>query len=198
MTIHPGPESMPSFAKDFRIELLASRSDGNVLVSAKADADQMGRDTSLANLADLVAKQSGWRFDLSLLGPQSPPPTTTRPADAKDLNERQINTLFDDAKRLYDGGFEPYAALAAWAAFESAMRHRVRAMGRKAGYGASPRSLLNELISSGELDHGQFRDLEGLMQMRNRIVHGFEPPPIGRGAIEFLAELGSEMIAGQT
>ena len=188
VTVNPGPATLPPFAKDFQVELLAERPDSNVLVSAKSDTSEIEQDFNLANFAEIVAQHRGWRFDLTLLKP--PPPAMPRPHDVVDLTGEQIREQFQVAERLYDSRFEPQAALTAWATFESAMRYRMRALGQKAGYDASPRSLLNELISSGEIDHSQFRDLEGLMNLRNIIAHGFAPPDIGRGAIELLAAIG--------
>ena len=180
VTINPSAAALPPFAQDFKVDLkvdlLAERLDCNVLVAAKADRSEIEHDTQLADFADLIARQRGWRFDLTLLKPPPPPdPALSRPLDAEDLTAEQIKQLFSDAQRLFDSGFEPQAALTAWAGFESAMRHWMRAMGRKAGYGSSPRSLLNELISAGEIDHSQFRDLEALLSLRNVIVHGFAP-----------------------
>jgi hypothetical protein len=193
VAVNPGQDVLPPFAKNYKVELLAERPDGNVLVSAKSDPMEIERDEKLSELADIVSKQRGWRFDLTLLKPP-PPPAMPKPQDIGDLTEQQIKEQFQTAERLYDAGFEPQAALTAWAAFESAMRYRLRSLGQKAGYGASPRSMLNELISSGEIDHSQFRDLEGLMNLRNALVHGFAPPTIGRGAIDFLAEIGLKSI----
>lgn len=186
--VNPGPDVLPPFAKDFKVELLAERPDNKVLVSAKSDKSEIEQDSRLSDFADIVAKHRGWRYDLTLLKP--PPPAMPTSYDVEDLTEDQIREQFRVAEQLYDSGFESQAALTAWAAFESAMRYRMRAMGQKSGFGASPRSLLNELISSGEIDHSQFRDLEGLMNLRNVIAHGFAPPPITRGAIEFLAAVG--------
>ena len=36
VVVRPGPDDLPPFAKDFKVEILATRADGNVLVSAKA------------------------------------------------------------------------------------------------------------------------------------------------------------------
>jgi hypothetical protein len=193
VAVNPGEDVLPPFAKKYKVELLAERSDGNVLVSAKSDPMEVEKDEKLSELADIVAKQRGWRFDLTLLKPPAPP-DPPKPQQIGDLTEQQIKERFQTAERLYDAGFEPQAALTAWAAFESAMRHRLRSLGEKTGYGASLRSMLNELITSGEIDQSQFRDLEGLMDLRNVLVHGFALPPIGRGAIVFLADLGLKLI----
>ena len=75
------------------------------------------------------------------------------------------------------------------------MRHRVRLLGGNAEYGTSPRSMLNELISSGEFSHSEFRDLEGLFNLRNIIVHGFSVPEIGRGTVSLLVDTTRKLLA---
>ncbi len=193
VTVNPSLTKLPPFAKGFKIELLAERPDGNVLVSAKPSTAEIERDTTLADLADVVGRYPGWRFDMTLL--QAPePPARSAPRDATDLTRAQIEKMLGDAQKMYDSGFKPQAAITAWSAFESAMRHRLRSMGQKAGYGTPPRSMLNALISAGEIDHGEFRDLDGISNLRNVIVHGFEPPPVGRGALEFLGALAHRLL----
>jgi hypothetical protein len=42
--------------------------------------------------------------------------------------------------------------------------------------------MLNELYSGGQLSGSEFRDLEGLYQARNAIVHGFTPSTLEKNA----------------
>ena len=193
MTERPDVGELPLFAKDFKVELLAERPDGNVLVSVKTDPGEIEKDTSLADLAELVGKQPGWRYDITLLKPPEAPESLWR-GNADELSEAQIEKMLGDAGLLFERGFEPQAFLTAWAAFESTMRHRLRAIGHRAGYGSPARTMLNELISSGEIDSSEFRDLEGISKLRNVIVHGFESPPIGISSIEFLGMLSRRFL----
>jgi hypothetical protein len=192
VVVNPGPDVLPPFARDFRVEILAKRPDGNVLVSAKASRSEFERDPNLAHYAEVIEKHRGWRYDVTVLGPPPPAPS---PRDVNEASEAEILKALDDAERLVGEGFASQAVLTAWSAFESAMRHRLRALGVDAGYGTSPRSMLNELISAGALSHGEFRDLEGLANLRNIIVHGFSVPEIRPGAVSFLADTTRRLLA---
>lgn len=192
VTISPGKDVLPPFAKDYQVELLAERPDGNVLVSAKPSAVEVGRDASLVDLADIVAKQPGWRFDITLAKPPAPS-SEPKPRDLTDMSREQIEQSIKTAQTLYDGGFKPQAVLTAWAALESAMRHRLQSLGERADYGA-PQGMLNALISAGEIDHGEFRDLEDISRLRNTIVHGFAPPPIDHVAVEFPGAIAHRLL----
>ncbi len=183
--LNPGPADLPDFAKDFKVEILATRPDGNVLVSAKESSRDFESDAALPGYAEAIEKQPGWRYDVFVL---APPPPMTQPRDANDASEAEIQTLIGDSDRLHQAGFAPQAVLTAWAALESAMRHRLRALGVKTQWGISPREMLNDLYSSGILSHSEFRDLEGLFRLRNIIAHGFSLPEIGDGAATFLCD----------
>ncbi len=189
--VNPGPTDLPSFAKDFKVEIVAFRPDGNVLASAKGSTLEFERDQNLSRYAEVIENQHGWRYDVFVLGP---PPDTAERQDIADAPEEQIYKALDNAVRLYHEGFGPSAVVMAWAALEAAMRLRLRSLGTKAEWGTSPRSTLNELISLGVLSHSDFRDLEELYRLRNIIVHGFSTPEIGADTVPFLASTARRLL----
>lgn len=186
VVVQPGPDDLPDFAKDFVVEVLATRPDGNVLAAVKKNSSQFYADSNLPKYAAVIDKTPGWRFDLVVLGKDKLPPADLR--DAKEPSEEDIRRQLDDAERMFEAGFAPPAVVAAWAALESAMRRRLRAEGEEADWGTSPQTLLNELYSSGVLLHGDFRELQGFFQLRSLVVHGFSPPLIENNTLHFLAE----------
>jgi REase_AHJR-like len=191
VTLNPSAADLPSFAKDFKVELLATRPDGNVLVSAKASNREFERDTALSGYAEIIEKHPGWRYDVFVLAPPVP---KMRSSDAADASEDEIRKLIGDSDRLLQAGFAPQAVLTGWAALESSMRHKLRAMGNKAAWGSSPQEMLNDLYSSGALSHTEFRELEGYFRLRNVIAHGFSVPEITPSAITFLAETARRLL----
>src|SRR6266446_409939 len=95
---------------------------------------------------------------------------------------------------MLEAGFVQQGLIAAWAVLEVAMRRRLQAEGEQAGWGSSPRTMLNELYSGGVLQSSVFRDLEGLFQTRSAIVHGFTTPVIENSAVQFLAETARRLL----
>src|SRR5436305_13010824 len=51
VTLNPGPADLPDFAKDFKVEILATRPDGSVLVSAKESNRDFESDPALSGYA---------------------------------------------------------------------------------------------------------------------------------------------------
>jgi hypothetical protein len=189
--LNPSADDLPSFAKDFKVEILASRPDGKVLASAKASSSEFEKDKNLSRYAEIIENQRGWRYDVFVLGPPAAVPDLP---DISDATEVQIEQMLSVADQLSQAGFGPQAVVASSAALESAMRHRLRSIGEKADWGASPRSMLNELVSSGILTHGEFRDLEEVSRLRNMIVHGFAIPEISPDAVPSLARTARRLL----
>jgi hypothetical protein len=192
VVIRPGPEDLPAFAKDFKVEILATRDDNSVLASAKKSPEELEADPNVARYAEITSKQPGWRFDLFVLGSNNQAPPEKR--EAKELSEEDIRRYLEDVERMLGAGFVAQALVAAFAALESVMRRRLRAAGEEAGWGTSARTMLNELYSAGALSHSVLRDLEGLYQLRSAIVHGFAEPAIETSGVQFLINTARRLL----
>jgi hypothetical protein len=167
----PGLADLPPFAKDFKVDILAKRGEGGVLAQVKRNRKQLADDPDTSRYAEITNKQPGWRFDFFVLEAESP--LAREPQDGQEFSGEDIRKALADVDQLAGSGFHRPAVITAWAALEAAMRMRLRAAGEDAGWGAMPRSLLNELYSSGVFSEDEFLQLEKLSHLRNQIVHGF-------------------------
>jgi HEPN domain-containing protein len=193
VTSWPTAEDLPEYAKDFTVELLGKRGNEGVLVSVKKDRGEVAADPNLTRYAEVTHAQKGWRFDLAILEAEKP---NAKDIDgAMDFSEQDVERSFSESLDLVDRGFLRPAVITAWAAFESAMRQRLRAAGERAGWGSSPRSMLNELYSNGMIDRDEFLRLEALSRLRNQIVHGFVSTVGSEAeAVPFLCGVGRRLI----
>ena len=192
VTIRPNPEALPSFAKDFKIEILGKRGTEGVLVAVKKNRDEVAADSNLTRYAEITGLQKGWRFDFAILEAENP---SSREIDgARDFSEEDIEKSFAESLDMVRLGFLRPALITAWAGFEAAMRLRLRG-GRTGRLGAPPRSMLNELYSNGVINVEEFRKLETLARVRNQIVHGFISPLASEGeAVQFHCDIGRRLI----
>ena len=193
VVLRPGPDDLPPFAKDFKVEVLATGADGNVLTSAKASPLEVEADPNLSRYAEITEKQPGWRFDVLVLGPDDGLPKVER--QASEPSEADIRRTLDEVERMLQAGFSASSFAAAWGALEAAMRRRVRAGGGEAGWGTMSRTMLNDLYSSGAISTSVLRDLEGLFQVRSAIVHGFSATAVDPGAVRFLVDTTRLLLA---
>lgn len=192
VVVRPGPDELPPFAKDFKVEILATRDDGSVLASAKKSASDMESDPNVPRYAEITSKQPGWRFDIFILGGDSPLEKDGR--KAREPSEDDIRRALDEVEQLRRAGFLAASFATAWAVLEAAMRRRLRANGEEAEWETMPRTMMNELYSDGVFSNSTFRRLEGLFRLRSEIVHGFAAPPVEPSAVQFLVETARRLL----
>mgnify|MGYP001147952002 CR=1 FL=1 len=191
VVLHPGPDVLPDFAKDFKVEILAERGNRGVLASVKETLADVARDDDLPRYAEAIDQRPNWRYDLSVLGPM---PTVTREPQAEEASDEEIAKALDDADRLLDAGFPPLAIISAWAATEAAMRRRLRSLGEKADWWTTARPLLDGLFAAGEFSFTELRELERLDRLRDVVVRGFATPDVGRDDVETLRQTARRLI----
>jgi hypothetical protein len=193
VVVRPEQKDLPDFAKNFKIEIVARRADGSALVSAKKSPKELEADLNVAQYAGITEQQPGWRFDVVVLGPSD---ETEMPAkrDAEEPSEQDLQNQFDTVRRLLDANVNQQALVLAWSVLEAAMRRRLQAEGEEAGWGSSPRTMMNELLSAGALTNSEFRELERLFQARTAIVHGFTMPRIEPGAVNYLLDAARKLL----
>src|SRR5208283_2127470 len=103
VTIRPNPEALPSFAKDFKIEILGRRGTEGVLVAVKKDRDEVAADSNLTRYAEITGLQKGWRFDFAILEAENP---SSREIDgARDFSEEDIEKSFGESLDMVRLGF---------------------------------------------------------------------------------------------
>ncbi len=189
---YPTPEVLPPFARDFKVEILARRGNEGVLVAVKKNRAALAADSNLPRYAEVTQTQPKWRFDLAVL--EGGDSTGPRGSDSRDFSSDDIKKSLEDAEKLVGLGLHRPGVITAWAALEAAMRMRLRAAGEQAGWGTSPRVMMNELYSSGIVSADEFHELEKMFELRNEIVHGFASPSPDSKAVEFLAGVGRRLV----
>jgi hypothetical protein len=191
--VRPEPKDLPDFAKTFEVEIVARRTDGSALVSAKKSPKELEGDPNIAKYAEITEKQPGWRFDLVVLGPNEETKMPDK-RDAKEPSDEDLDHQFGLAQRFVDASLNHQALVLAWSVLEAAMRRRLQAEGEEAGWGSSPRTMMNELLSAGAFSNSVFRDLEGLFQARSAIIHGFTLASIEPSAVNFILEVARKLL----
>src|SRR5206468_2050575 len=94
VVLRPGPDDLPPFAKDFKVEIVATRADGGVVASVKASAKDFETDRELSRYAEVIGKYPQWRYDVFAVGP----PEASSPEDkreTRDLTEAEIGKALD-------------------------------------------------------------------------------------------------------
>jgi hypothetical protein len=188
VVLHPGPDNLPLFAKNFKVEIVGQRGTEGVLVTVKKNREELQADAEAPRYADVTASHTGWRFDFVIL--EAEPQMARELRGAQELSDEHFHQLLYYVRELVGKPYMNLAFITAWAALEAAMRRRLRAAGEKAGWGTPPRQMLNELYSAGIFSREEFTRLEFASRVRNEIVHGFvTSPEVKADFVQFLVDI---------
>ncbi|HVX10731.1 MAG TPA: hypothetical protein VHC22_06085 [Pirellulales bacterium] len=193
VVVRPEANDLPDFAKTFKVEIVARRADGSALVSVKKSPKELEADPNVPKYAEMTEMRPGWRLDVVVLAPNDETKVPDN-RDAVEPSEEDFREKFETVQRLLDADVNQQALVLAWSILEAAMRRRLQAEGEDAGWGSSPRTMMNELLSAGVLSNSDFRDLEGLFRARSAIVHGFTTPIIEPVAVNFIIEVAHKLL----
>jgi hypothetical protein len=133
----------------------------------------VGGRTSVAEryreIAELVKREPGWRFSLVYVNPDRPDEVLDAPLPSI----AQLQARLHNADSLVESNQIEAAFLLLWSALEGVLR--------LIGHNANPpleslpsSTLFRELYSAGEISRESFESAMQLLQVRNRLAHGFQ------------------------
>jgi hypothetical protein len=173
----PGPDAVPFDLGGYRPSLLASKGDEHHIVEVKTPGTHFTVDR-LQELSEEVSRHPNWRFFLVTADDLAP---GEFPASAVLLSWEQLEERFQKAGRLLELGGSEAALLALWAVLEGMLR--LQAERASLPIERLPSSaLINHLYSHGELSMDQFDEALLLLDLRNRVTHGFATPDVDKAA----------------
>lgn len=177
-----GPDrwlNKPSFLGDIVPDLIAERDDDKVVIEIK-DAAAVRGSNDIVEIAERVAKQPGWRFELIALRTIDP---SLRP---------DLAFAGESVARLVEDGFLKPAYVMVYAAIENIIAswgaHRKR---RPADL--SPTDALKQLVVKGVIDQPTYDAVRLARARRNALMHNPAESEPERGDIEALLRVGSNL-----
>lgn len=163
----PGdPHGVPDFLGDLAPDFIAERPDDKVVVEIKR-ANAVPGSNDLVEIADRVASQPGWRFELIAL------------SDASTITQPDLARSTDEVRRLLDQGFAAPAFVFAYAVLENLLAHAALREGINPA-DATPAGLVRDLVVRGVLDEQSRQDIADARTRRNTLAHdpGALPPAV--------------------
>jgi len=190
VVIHPRREQLPSFAKPFVVDILATKGDQSVLAVVRRKRRDLADEALLSQLAEITNAKPAWRFDLVITEPESP---IEKVADkAREPTREELSRMLERARVVGTKGFPEMALVSAWAVLEAAMR-RLRDDGELYGQ-TTPTELLVTLYSNGFMSRREFDRAKAAWRLRTEIVHGFVRPKVAAALVDDVMALAKKMI----
>jgi hypothetical protein len=188
----PASALVPPFARNYPIDLIASKADEKVLVQIKEDRQQLRDDQAAIALAEVIKNEPRWRFDIVVINP------TAALRLAPDAAEPSLDGIEENlvaAEQMSRSGETQASYVISWAALEAAMRHAAR----RAGIDVKspvPSFLLRALYAGGLLGRSEFDELNQAIKTRNAVVHGMTTPAIKPAMSQYVLGIARKLISG--
>ena len=183
VSVRPSVDDLPSFLKEFRPDIIAMSPEGNVVIEVKPypqfDAEEA------RELAEVVERNPGWRFDVMLV---NPPVAPDIPAQERLADDEQVTRMLENAETLSKEGHVEAAGLIAYSALETILRRLAQSKAPQIERQSSSR-VLKELYSLGKIHPDTFEKLLPLMEFRNAVAHGFRPRNAAPSIPEMIDEI---------
>lgn len=186
VVVEPLAETIPGFGSNLRPDLLIAKGPERIVIEVKTRGALRNSD-SVRRMADALAKQPNWKFELVVLEDSAAEPSPVVDAET-------IHSQLSSASLLLDQGQLPSAFVLVWIATEAALRKLAAVGGLKIGEG-SPVQLIREMMFNGLLDRPDYDLLSSHLNTRNRIVHGFSVPQLTKEQIQSLRDVTLRLVA---
>lgn len=155
----PTSDLLPDFLGNFRPDAVATGRSPGIIIEI-VDPRNRAAKTRITQLARLFAGREDWKLEVLY--------TPSEATELSPASRAGIESALTQAEQLAE--VEPRAALMlAWAGLEALGRTLHPSLTDR---GMSTGTLIDLLISNGNLDHDVQQELRRLGQLRNRIAHG--------------------------
>ena len=165
----PDPQAVPFDLGGYRPDLLAWKGGQHLIIEVKTQAERISFD-SLRSVADEVRRHEGWQF---LLVTGQDVEETPMPGETEDkFSWEEAARALKEASAAGTPHARTLAFIHLWVVFERAMRYQSRCIALPVERLASPRTMIEQLYSLGELSAAQFEIALQLVRIRNQVFHG--------------------------
>lgn len=162
-TVAPDRSVLPAFMGSYRPDALAQRPGLNIAIEVKRHQSQATQ-TRLQDIRRLFAGHSDWQFNVAFMG-SGPLQSVTIPA----ASPGAIRGRMDEVRILNKQGHQRPAFVMAWSLLEAVL-HAVEA--DASSKPRTPGTVVQTLAMNGYIAADMERRMRGLIELRNRIVHG--------------------------
>lgn len=168
--IEPTTEQVPIDLGGYKPDLVAIKGEQGIVVEIKVSLKRLPT-KKFNEISNMVSSHKGWKFALVTLDDDVS--NILSLANARLPSTDELKKRLDDVDKLIMLNMLPSALVLLWAQIESWLRIKADKNGEKLNF-LQPKRLINFLYSYGELSMEQVDSLNELMQLRNKIVHGFD------------------------
>ena len=190
ISIHPNPEDLPDFLRNYSPDMIARREDETVVIEVKSRSSLNSSSAQyLPNLAQVIEQHPGWRFELVMTNPEDV--TYSLKAESS-LQANEIKSRLKIARQLLEQHPES-AILYSWSLVEATLRLVAEEEGLSLRR-FDPLYLVKQLAIEGIISQSEYQLLMNSLSLCNAIAHGFKTTPIKQDSVNRLIKIAEQLL----
>ena len=167
--IDPDSRNIPFFLDGYTPDLVAIKNDGGIVVEIKSSIKRLPL-SKFHRISEIISSNQGWHFSLVTL--DDPISSLFASLDNQLPNISLLKERFENIDKLISMDMKSPALMELWSLVESCLRLIAKKINMPVEF-LQPNRLINHLYSIGELSMEQYDLLKKLMNIRNKVAHGF-------------------------
>ena len=183
----PNLEDLPDFLKSYRPDLIVRRGEESVIIEVKSRTSLNSSSTQY--LAQAVAKNPGWRFELMMTNSED---AVDIPKAEDSFQESEIELGLQVAKQLVTQHLES-AMLYSWSLVEATLRI-VAQKEELSLQRLEPHYLVKKLTAEGVISKSEYQLLMNSLSLRNPIAHGFKSTQLTENSVYELIAIAAKLL----
>lgn len=189
ISVHPNPEDLPDFLKNFRPDMIVRRGNEAAVIEVKSRSSLNSSTQYLRTLAQLVEQHPGWRFELVMTNPEDA--VYSQRAEGS-LQEPEIESRLQIARQLATQHPES-AILYSWSLVEATLRLVAENEGLSLQRFDSL-YLVKQLATEGVISKSEYQLLMNALSLRNSIAHGFKTTQLTQESLYELINIAEQLL----
>ncbi|MEG4207618.1 hypothetical protein QUA20_27310 [Microcoleus sp. Pol7_A1] len=191
VSFHPNLEDLPDFLKSYRPDMIVRLGKESVVIAVKSRSSLNSSSTQyLRNLAQAVAENPGWRFELVMTNPED---AVYFPKAEGSLQEHEIEARLQVAKQLVAQQHLEPAMLYSWSLVEATLRI-IAEKEELSLTRLQPLFLVKQLATEGVISQSEYQLLMNALSLRNAIAHGFKTRQLTQNSVCELIEIAEQLL----
>ena len=171
--------------------MIVRRGKESVVIAVKSRSSLNSSSTPyLRNLAQAVAENPGWRFELVMTNPED---AVYFPKAEGSLQEHEIEARLQVAKQLVAQQHLESAMLYSWSLVEATLRI-VAEKEELSLTRLQPLFLVKQLATEGVISQSEYQLLMNALSLRNAIAHGFKTTQLTQNSVCELIEIAEQLL----
>ncbi|WP_293135574.1 hypothetical protein [Microcoleus sp. bin38.metabat.b11b12b14.051] len=183
----PNLEDLPEFLKSYPPDLIVRRGEESVIIEVKSRTSLNSSSTQY--LAQAVAKNPGWRFELMMTNSED---AVDIPKAEDSFQESEIELGLQVAKQLVTQHLES-AMLYSWSLVEATLRI-VAQKEELSLQRLEPHYLVKKLTAEGVISKSEYQLLMNSLSLRNPIAHGFKSTQLTENSVYELIAIAAKLL----